>query len=46
MKTIVLLPLSNISMTFTWYAHFKELGDQAWIPVALDFMFCNPVEVH
>lgn len=35
MKTIVLLTLSNIFMTFAWYAHLKELRDQPWIVAAL-----------
>ena len=27
--TILLLSLSNVFMTFAWYAHLKELGNQA-----------------
>lgn len=29
--TVGLLILSNIFMTFAWYAHLKELGDKPWI---------------
>jgi uncharacterized protein len=35
MKTIILLSLSNIFMTFAWYAHLKELRDKPWIIAAL-----------
>lgn len=35
MKTIVLLSLSNIFMTFAWYAHLKDLRDKPWIIAAL-----------
>ncbi|OSM08662.1 DMT family protein [Magnetofaba australis] len=33
--TIGLLTLSNIFMTFAWYAHLKNLQDRAWIVAAL-----------
>ena|SRR5688572_12478283 len=33
--TIVLLTLSNIFMTFAWYAHLKELSHKPWIFAAL-----------
>jgi uncharacterized protein (DUF486 family) len=33
--TIVLLTLSNIFMTFAWYAHLKELNNRPWIVAAL-----------
>lgn len=29
-RTIVLLCLSNIFMTFAWYAHLKDLRDRKW----------------
>jgi uncharacterized protein len=29
-KTAALLMLSNVFMTFAWYAHLKNLGDKAW----------------
>jgi uncharacterized protein len=35
MKTILLLTLSNIFMTFAWYAHLKDLRDKPWIVAAL-----------
>lgn len=28
-KTIALLAVSNIFMTFAWYAHLRELSDPA-----------------
>jgi uncharacterized protein (DUF486 family) len=30
LKTIGLLTLSNIFMTFAWYAHLRELKDKPW----------------
>jgi hypothetical protein len=30
-----LLVLSNVFMTFAWYAHLKELGDKPWYVAAL-----------
>jgi uncharacterized protein (DUF486 family) len=33
--TIFLLSLSNVFMTFAWYAHLKELGAKPWIVAAL-----------
>ena len=32
--SILLLSLSNVFMTFAWYAHLKELGDKPWIVAA------------
>ena len=34
-KTVGLLCLSNIFMTFAWYAHLKELYQKPWIVAAL-----------
>ena len=34
-KTVVLLTLSNVFMTFAWYAHLKELSHKPWIVAAL-----------
>ena len=34
-KTIVLLTLSNVFMTFAWYAHLKHLNQKPWIVAAL-----------
>ena len=33
--TIVLLSLSNVFMTFAWYAHLTELSQKPWIVAAL-----------
>jgi uncharacterized protein len=33
--TILLLSLSNVFMTFAWYAHLKELSSKPWIIAAL-----------
>ena len=33
--TILLLTLSNVFMTFAWYAHLKELNHRPWIIAAL-----------
>ena len=35
LKTIVLLTLSNVFMTFAWYAHLRDLRDKPWIVAAL-----------
>jgi uncharacterized protein (DUF486 family) len=35
MKTVLLLSLSNVFMTFAWYAHLRDLRDQPWIVAAL-----------
>lgn len=29
-QTVLLLILSNVFMTFAWYAHLKELNDRPW----------------
>lgn len=34
MKTVLLLTLSNIFMTFAWYAHLKDMRDKPWIIAA------------
>ncbi|MBL8416647.1 MAG: DMT family protein [Dechloromonas sp.] len=34
-KTVFLLSLSNIFMTFAWYAHLKNLADRPWWIAAL-----------
>jgi uncharacterized protein (DUF486 family) len=34
-QTILLLSLSNVFMTFAWYAHLKELNHKPWIIAAL-----------
>ena len=34
-QTIILLALSNIFMTFAWYAHLRDLNDKPWWIAAL-----------
>lgn len=34
-QTILLLTMSNVFMTFAWYAHLKELNHKPWIIAAL-----------
>jgi uncharacterized protein len=34
-KTVILLTLSNVFMTFAWYAHLKSLNHKPWIVAAL-----------
>ncbi len=34
-RTLVLLMLSNIFMTFAWYAHLRNLNDRKWYVAAL-----------
>lgn len=34
-RTISLLTLSNIFMTFAWYGHLRELGHRPWYVAAL-----------
>ena len=33
--TLLLLTLSNVFMTFAWYAHLKELSHRPWIVAAM-----------
>lgn len=33
--TIILLTLSNVFMTFAWYAHLKDLSTKPWIIAVL-----------
>ncbi len=35
LRTLLLLTLSNVFMTFAWYAHLKNLGQKPWIIAAL-----------
>ena len=35
LKTIALLTLSNVFMTFAWYAHLRDLRDKTWLIAAL-----------
>lgn len=34
-QTILLLTMSNVFMTFAWYAHLKELNHKPWMIAAL-----------
>ena len=34
-STVLLLSLSNVFMTFAWYAHLKELSHKPWMIAAL-----------
>ena len=34
LKTIILLTLSNVFMTFAWYAHLRDMRDKPWIIAA------------
>lgn len=34
-KTALLLVVSNVFMTFAWYAHLKELNHRPWVLAAL-----------
>jgi uncharacterized protein len=34
-RTIILLTLSNVFMTFAWYAHLKDLSTKPWYIAAL-----------
>ena len=34
-QTVILLGLSNVFMTFAWYAHLKELSAKPWLVAAL-----------
>jgi uncharacterized protein (DUF486 family) len=35
LRAIVLLTLSNVFMTFAWYAHLKHLNQKPWIIAAM-----------
>ena len=35
LQTVLLLTLSNVFMTFAWYAHLKELNSKPWIIAAM-----------
>ena len=34
-KTVLLLLISNVFMTFAWYGHLRNLNDRAWYVAAL-----------
>lgn len=35
LTTVLLLTISNVFMTFAWYAHLKELSYKPWVVAAL-----------
>src|SRR6186713_3445290 len=35
LRTVLLLAMSNVFMTFAWYAHLKNLAQKPWIIAAL-----------
>lgn len=35
LKTVALLLLSNVFMTFAWYAHLRNMNNKAWYIAAL-----------
>ncbi len=35
LKTVLLLTISNVFMTFAWYAHLKNLSSKPWIIAVL-----------
>jgi uncharacterized protein (DUF486 family) len=35
MRTVVLLIISNVFMTFAWYAHLKNLNNRLWLVAVL-----------
>jgi uncharacterized protein len=35
LQTVLLLTLSNVFMTFAWYAHLRDLSTKPWIVAAL-----------
>jgi uncharacterized protein (DUF486 family) len=35
LKTIILLTLSNVFMTFAWYSHLKNLNSKPWFIAAI-----------
>ena len=38
LKTVFLLLISNVFMTFAWYGHLKNLGDKPlWIVIAISW---------
>jgi uncharacterized protein (DUF486 family) len=46
LPVVGLLVLSNIFMTFAWYAHLKELAQRPWIVAAMLSWGVAPVQNH
>ena len=42
-KTTLLLILSNVFMTFAWYAHLKNLNNKAWYIAAMQAGALHPL---
>ena len=42
MRTIVLLLISNIFMTFAWYGHLKYKGTPLWVAIAISWLIALP----
>ncbi len=38
MKTVILLTISNIFMTFAWYGHLKYKNSPLWIAIILSWL--------
>lgn len=38
MRTVVLLTISNIFMTFAWYGHLKYKSSPLWIAIAVSWL--------
>lgn len=38
MKTVILLTISNIFMTFAWYGHLKYKSSPLWIAIGVSWM--------
>ncbi|KAB2319680.1 DMT family protein [Betaproteobacteria bacterium SCN1] len=34
LQTLILLTLSNVFMTFAWYAHLRDMNNQPWVIAA------------
>jgi hypothetical protein len=35
LQTLILLTLSNVFMTFAWYAHLRDMSNRVWVVAAL-----------
>lgn len=52
LRTIVLLAISNVFMTFAWYAHLRDLGDRPlWVAILVSwgiafFEYCVQVPAN
>ena len=41
MKTVLLLTISNIFMTFAWYGHLKYKSSPLWIAIAVSWLIAS-----